>query len=129
LPDDYKVIVNTNHPLIVDLSSKIEKKTTAKRLEIDSKLDAFNSEKTELDNKLKDIKKDEDKPVADKTRLEELEDYISALEEEKIEIYKGFGKNQKIVSQLFDLALLSNNLLKGESLSNFVNRSVELLKK
>jgi molecular chaperone HtpG len=129
LPDDYKVIVNTNHPLIVVLSSKIEKKTTAKRLEIDSKLEAFNSEKTELDNKLKDIKKDEDKPLADKTRLEELEDYISALEEEKIEIYKGFGKNQKIVSQLFDLALLSNNLLKGESLSNFVNRSVELLKK
>lgn len=129
LPDDYKVVVNTNHPLIVDLSSKIEKKTMSKRLEIDSQLEVINKEKTELDNKLKDFKTEDEKPVEDKNRLEELENKLSALEEEKIGIYKGFGKNQKIVSQLFDLALLSNNLLKGESLSNFVNRSVELLKK
>ncbi len=129
LPDDYKVVVNTNHPLIVDLSSKIEKKTMSKRLEIDSQLEEIKKEKTELDNKLKDFKTEDEKPLEDKNRLEELENKLSTLEEDKIGIYKGFGKNQKIVSQLFDLALLSNNLLKGESLSNFVSRSVELLKK
>ncbi len=129
LPDDYKVVVNTNHPLIVDLSSKIEKKTLSKRIEIDAQLTEINNKKTELDKKLKDFKTEDEKPLEDKNRLEELETELSSLEEEKIEIYKGYGKNQKIVSQLFDLALLSNNLLKGESLSNFVNRSVELLKK
>jgi len=31
------------------------------------------------------------------------------------------------VRQLIDLALLANNMLKGEALANFVKRSVELL--
>ncbi|MBN2779363.1 MAG: molecular chaperone HtpG [Bacteroidales bacterium] len=129
LPDDYKVIVNTNHPIIVDLSEKIEKKTASKRSKLDEQFEQINKEKEQLDEKLKKFEKDEDKPAEDKTKLEELESEIMKLEEEKIEVYKDFGKKQKIVSQLFDLALLSNNLLKGESLSNFVSRSVELLKK
>jgi len=31
-----------------------------------------------------------------------------------------------LVQQVFDLALLSKGMLKGEALSNFVNRSVEI---
>jgi molecular chaperone HtpG len=31
------------------------------------------------------------------------------------------------VRQLIDLALLANNMLKGEALANFVKRSVELM--
>ncbi len=34
---------------------------------------------------------------------------------------------EKLVSQLFDLALLSQNLLKGEKLTTFVKRSVEMM--
>ena len=37
------------------------------------------------------------------------------------------GENNSLVKQLIDLALLANNMLKGEDLSNFVKRSVELL--
>ena len=129
LPDNYKVIINTNHPIIVDLSEKIEKKTITKRKQIDEKLEAINKEKSALDEKLKKFEKDEDKPAEDKLKLEEIESNLTKIEEEKIDIYKDFGKKQKIVSQLFDLALLSNNLLKREPLSNFVTRSVELLKK
>lgn len=129
LPDDYKVIINTNHPLIVDLSAKIEKKTLQQRLDIDSKLEDLEKSKSEMVKALEKYKKDEDKPIEEKKKLEELNDKISSLEEEKTGFYKDFGKKQKIVSQLFDLALLANNLLKGESLSRFVNRSVDLLKK
>lgn len=129
LPDDYKVIVNTNHPIIVDLSSKLEKKTISKRIKFDEQLETLNTEKVEIENKLKEFKTDDEKPVEDKTRLEELTGKISDVEDEKIEVYKEFGKKQKVVSQLFDLALLSNNLLKGESLNDFVTRSVDLLKK
>ena len=32
------------------------------------------------------------------------------------------------ISQLVDLALLGNGLLRGEALSTFINRSVELMK-
>ena len=35
--------------------------------------------------------------------------------------------NQPIIRQLVDIALLSNGMLKGEALSNFIKRSVDLL--
>ena len=41
---------------------------------------------------------------------------------------KAEGKDQaSILNQSIDLALLSQNLLKGEALTNFINRSVELI--
>ena len=37
-------------------------------------------------------------------------------------------KQSKMSKQLIDLALLSQNLLKGEALSGFIKRSVEIIK-
>lgn len=37
-------------------------------------------------------------------------------------------KNEKLISQVCDIALLANNLLKGEALDKFIKRSVDLLK-
>ena len=39
-----------------------------------------------------------------------------------------YGTDNKIVHQLIDLALLQNGMLKGEALSNFVKRSIDLIK-
>ena len=38
-----------------------------------------------------------------------------------------YGSENNLVKQLIDLALLSNNMLKGEALSKFIKRSVDLL--
>ena len=129
IPDSYKVIINTNHPLIVDISSKLEKKTISKRLKVDEELKVLNSAKTEIENKLKEFKTEDEKPVEDKNKLQELDEKIDKAENERKDIYREFGKKQKNISQLIDLALLSNNLLRGEALSKFVNRSIELLDK
>ena len=40
--------------------------------------------------------------------------------------FKRYAENKQ-VRQLIDLALLANNMLKGEALAKFVKRSVELL--
>ena len=37
-------------------------------------------------------------------------------------------KKQRLIKQSFDLAKLSQNLLKGEDLTNFINRSYEMIK-
>jgi molecular chaperone HtpG len=37
------------------------------------------------------------------------------------------GKQEKLARNLTDLALLSQGLLKGNNLTNFINRSVELM--
>ena len=39
-----------------------------------------------------------------------------------------YAAQNDLVHQLIDLALLQNGLLKGESLTRFVKRSVDLLK-
>jgi molecular chaperone HtpG len=36
-------------------------------------------------------------------------------------------KQKQLIHQLTDLALLSNGLLKGEALTNFIKRSVEMI--
>jgi molecular chaperone HtpG len=48
---------------------------------------------------------------------------VKILEEEKEE------KQDKVMKQLYDLALLSQNMLKGEKLTDFVKRSVDMIKK
>ena len=42
-------------------------------------------------------------------------------------ILSDYAAGNNLVRQLVDLALLSNNMLKGEALSRFVKRSVDLL--
>jgi molecular chaperone HtpG len=49
------------------------------------------------------------------------------LTDKKKAIIKAFAGENKQVRQLVDLALLANNMLKGEALAKFVKRSVELL--
>jgi molecular chaperone HtpG len=129
MPDDYKVIVNTNHPLIVGISKDLEKATADKRSEINAEADKLKAEKDALDEKMKQYKTEDEKPVEEKNRLDDLRKQINENDDKRRDLYKEYGKSQKIVSQLFDLALLANNLLKGESLSKFVERSVDLLKK
>ena len=59
----------------------------------------------------------------------DLNKQIGEFESKKTEILKEYGKNNKLVKQVIDLALLANNLLKGADLTKFVKRSVEFIEK
>ncbi len=81
----------------------------------------------EIDELNKD-KKDEEIPQVDKDRKKEYSDKVNELKKQKQELLQEYGRGNKIVGQLIDLALLANGLLKGEALNKFVRRSVELIK-
>lgn len=49
------------------------------------------------------------------------------MRRQESELLSNYAADNKLIRQLVDLALLSNNMLKGEALSRFVKRSVELL--
>ena len=66
-------------------------------------------------------------PAADKEQLESVNKQITELEDKKKTALTEYGKSNKTVKQLIDLALISNNMLKGEALEEFVKRSVSLL--
>jgi len=63
----------------------------------------------------------------EKDDLEKLHKELTAVENARKDILESYGAANKVVKQLIDLALLANNMLRGEDLSTFVNRSVELL--
>jgi len=126
MPDSYNLVVNSNHPLILDINTKLEETLGNDIQSIDNQIKPLKDEITKLNDQNKD-KKEEDISTADKDKIEALEKEVSELEESKENKLKEYGKNQKLVKQIIDLALLSNNMLKGESLNLFVKRSIELI--
>jgi molecular chaperone HtpG len=128
LPDSYNIVVNTNHKLVKTVLEE-EKNTLSKDLEeIYSELKAAEQKKEAIEKITKD-KKDEEISQEEKDKLAEIDKKITEINSKKDEKLTAFGKENKLVKQLVDLALLSNNMLKGESLTNFVKRSVELIEK
>lgn len=125
--DHFTLVVNTDHPL-VDGILKSEKEALGEKLE------PINFEIREADRKITDLdalnkdKKQEEIPQVDKDRKEEYEKTKEELKSQKEELLGEYGKDNKVVGQLIDLALLSNGLLKGEALDRFIKRSVELIK-
>ena len=74
------------------------------------------------------MKYDFDIKNSDKDELSKVSDEVAALNTEKSTKLEAFGKDNKVVGQLIDLALLANGLLKGEALAKFVRRSVDMIK-
>ncbi len=126
MPDSFNIVVNGNHAVVKRLIEELQSKTKSELAPIYADIDLQNTKKAEL-NKAKEGKKDEEIPQADKDALSDVEKSINDLQDKKNAILSSFAKNEKLVSQLIDLALLSNGMLKGESLTNFIKRSVELM--
>ena len=92
-----------------------------------AKIEALEKDKSDWNVAHKDIKK-EDIPAVENEDLEKIESQIIEQNNEKRKILENFAKSQNTISQLIDLALLSNNMLKGEALDNFIKRSLDLIK-
>jgi molecular chaperone HtpG len=126
IPDSYNLVVNESHPLVERILSDEKTEVGAQVEPLRSKLASLEKRREEL-NKAKEGKKEEEVPQAEIEELGDVTKKISELNDKKDGILKEFGSNNKLVSQLIDLALLSNNMLKGESLTRFVKRSIELI--
>ena len=126
LPEHYNVVINANHPLVMRIHEEKEKKCRKELDKYNEKLKPLQESKSELEKANKD-KKEEEVAQTDKDRTAELDEKIHEFLKKHDEILDKFGKENKIVRQLVDIALLSNNMLKGEDLNRFVKRSIELL--
>ncbi|HDR68040.1 MAG TPA: molecular chaperone HtpG [Bacteroidaceae bacterium] len=127
MPESYNLVVNENHPLIEKIIERTNNKLGEKIKGIREQKGKLTEERSLLD-KANEGKKDEEISQADRDAKEDLKKKMDELENQRIEMLKKYGKSQKLVKQLIDLALLANNMLKGEDLARFVRRSVELIK-
>ena len=127
MPDMYNLMLNTDHSLVKEVLADAE-------ANCEESLSPIEKEMTEVDNQRKAIrdshkgKKDEEIPQAEKDTLSDLDKRWDALKADKNKIFASYASNNQIIRQLIDLSLLQNGMLKGEALTNFVKRSLSLIK-
>ena len=126
MPDMFNLILNSDHKLIKQVLNEEESACQAEVAPILSEMDNVNKQRNELKDKQKD-KKEEEIPTSEKDELNNLDKKWDDLKGKKEAIFIGYASNNKVIRQLIDLALLQNNMLRGEALNNFVKRSIELI--
>ena len=126
MPDMFNLVLNSDHRLIKQVLSDAETACAEKLVPVESEIAMLTLRRNEV-QKAQEGKKDEEIPTAEKDELSEVEKKIEAQKTEKENILNGYAVGNKVVHQLIDLALLQNNMLKGEALTNFVKRSVEMI--
>ena len=128
MPDNFTIAVNGNHPLVIDILGEAEKSYGDRLKTINKKIGAAQSELNSYKELVKN-KKESELSDEEKKTGEELENKLSSLKEERGAKLREIGSANDLVKQLIDLALLSNGMLKGENLTSFIRRSVELIGK
>ena len=126
MPDNFTIAVNGNHPIVIDILDSVEKAYGDKLKSITKKIDAAVAEESRFEEMTKD-KKEEDFTQEEKDMREELSKKVVTLRDERNERLKEIGKENALVRQIIDLALLSNGMLKGKNLSDFIQRSISLI--
>ncbi|MHC1691110.1 MAG: molecular chaperone HtpG [Bacteroidales bacterium] len=127
LPESYTVTVNYQHPVIKKIIDEKNESLSGTVAQIGDKLAEPKSLLVKINEKTGKLK-EEEIDRADKDEKEKLESEIEKLEGERKELMSKFGKENDLIRQVCDLALLSNGMLKGEDLSRFVKRSLSLIK-
>jgi molecular chaperone HtpG len=128
MPDSYNLVVNSSHPLVKEVLEAEREELGEALSGIKAEIQPLEEEKNTLEAETKD-KKEEEISQQTKDKKEELTKKIEELTSVKTEKLNAFGKENKLAKQLVDLALLANNMLKGEDLNKFVTRSIELIER
>ncbi len=128
MPDNFTIAVNGNHPIVIDILGNVEKEYGDKLKSITKKIDAAAAEEKRFEETVKD-KKEADFTPEEKQMREDLSKKVVTLRDERNERLREIGGGNKLVRQIIDLALLSNGMLKGKNLSDFIQRSISLIEK
>ncbi len=123
MPDSYSLVVNTASPLVEKINEAATAALADKIKPLEDSIDADNAKIEELRKNAKDGKLD----AESQQQTDELMAAVGKARDEQQAMIKDYGKDQPLVRQIIDLALLGNGLLKGRDLNEFITRSVQLL--
>ena len=123
LPDSYNLIVNTSQPVVARILDEAEKALADKLTPLSASIDSDNEKITTLRAEIKDNKPTDEQ----KAEEQRLTDSVEKARKEKDEIIGRYAAEKPVVKQAIDLALLSNGLLRGRDLSEFIKRSTAML--
>lgn len=119
MPDNYEIIVNTEQPAVKEIinlaTSSLENEVTPIRAEIET-----------LNNEIEAARKEATDKKEAAPDLSEKEGKVADLRKKEEDIVSRYASEQPKVKQIIDLALLQSHLLSGESLNDFIKRSISL---
>ena len=127
-PDSYTLVLNTDHPLIKDVLKSTQEATASELKPVLSEIKGQEARLQVLQQQ-QDKKKPEEVTSEEKADLEATRKAISDEQKKRDDIVAAYAKNNNVVHQLIDLALLQNGMLKGAALDSFLKRSIEMIKK
>lgn len=128
MPDSYSLVLNSEHPLIKKVLDNTKAACGEALAPIDGEIKSLEAKLSAL-KQLLDKKKPEELTQEEKDERQNTEKTISEQKEKRNSIIAGYAKDNKIVHQLIDLALLQNGMLKGAALNEFLKRSVDIIGK
>lgn len=128
LPDNYNLVLNTDHQLIKQLLGDEEKACEEKLKPIVDDLKGWQARQSDL-RETQSKKKEEEITSEEKEDMTNTNKKIEDLTYKRNEVFAEYAASNKLVGQLIDLALLANGMLKGEALSQFIKRSVQMIEK
>lgn len=127
MPDSYSLVLNSDHQLIKNILDDETSQCSDALNPVISEIKGQQARLAAL-HQSQSKKKPEEITQEEKDDLANTEKSLSEQREKKNQIIAEYAKNNKIVHQLIDLALLQNGMLKGSSLDAFIKRSVSLIK-
>ena len=126
MPDMYSVVLNADHRLIKEVLEGM-KGIEGDLQPVEAELKGLEARRKVLEEAQRGKKPEE---ITDEQRgeLDKCRTDIENEQKKKNDLLSAYGKENPVVHQLIDLALLQNGLLKGEALTKFLKRSVDLIK-
>ena len=126
MPDMFNLVLNVDHKLVKQVLNDADNSCKAALEPIEDEMTSLNKRHDEL-HKAQEGKKADEIPQAEKDELSDVEKKLADEKTKKEAVLGEYAGGNKVIRQLIDLALLQNNMLKGEALTNFVKRSIELI--
>ena len=123
IPDSYNLVLNTEHPIVKNILADEEKSCADRLSPISADIKGWEARQADLREK-QNKKKTDEITEEEKDDLANTNKKLDELRDQQKTILAEYAAGNQNVSQLIDLALLGNGLLKGEALSRFIRRSV-----
>jgi hsp90 protein len=127
MPDSYTLVLNSDHELVRNILADTDASTTEALKPIESELKGLQARLAAL-RQAQSKKKQEEITQEERDDIQNTEKSLDEQREKKTKILSEYAKNNQVVHQLIDLALLQNGMLKGASLDAFLKRSIDLIK-
>lgn len=124
LPDNYTLVVNTSAPLVEKIKAMAVEKLSADVETIEKEIEANNAKISEVEKASKDRERTED----ERKTIDDCRTAVDEARKREDKLVADYAAGVPAVRQLIDLALLGNGLLKGRDLSDFIARSVDIIK-